>query len=122
MPYKDAEAQKAYQRAYQKKWRQNPDNAEAHKKLVRARNEELRKANSARVRKLKSYPCADCGGIFDPVCMDFDHLPGTDKVRNIAAMLAEPWERIQAEIDKCELVCSNCHRVRTHIRTHSRFR
>lgn len=61
-------------------------------------------------------PCADCGNRFPSVCMDFDHLPEFKKVADIAVMtngggysLAE----IKVEIAKCEIVCSNCHRIRT---------
>jgi hypothetical protein len=63
-------------------------------------------------------PCADCGGLFPPVCMDFDHLDASTKVMNIALMTRSVMSReaIQAEIDKCELVCANCHRLRTQSR------
>ena len=64
-------------------------------------------ANTARVREIKSItPCEDCGNTFHPVCMDFDH-PNKDKHKNVAQMLSYSWERIQKEIDKCELVCAN---------------
>jgi len=47
--------------------------------------------------------------------MDFDHLPGEDKVKYISKMVARSWSlaKIDAEIAKCELVCANCHRIRT---------
>ena len=66
----------------------------------------------------KSVPCADCGGTFDPVCMDFDHLPGHEKFTNISEMRRRrmAWDRIKTEIAKCEVVCSNCHRLRTKLR------
>ncbi len=55
----------------------------------------------------------DCGQCFPPYVMDFDHL--IDKVDAVAHMTKNSLslETIQKEIDKCELVCSNCHRVRT---------
>lgn len=58
--------------------------------------------------------CADCGHAFHPCAMDWDHVRGV-KCGNIAKAHLLGWsnERILAEIDKCELVCSNCHRVRT---------
>lgn len=70
-----------------------------------------------RIEELKSTtPCMDCEGIFPPECMDFDHL--RDKVKGVSALAyaGRPWEEIQAEIDKCELVCANCHRIRTRRR------
>lgn len=68
----------------------------------------------------KSKPCADCGASFPPVCMDFDHMPGFEKCGNVSSMIHNfrPIEEIEAEISKCELVCANCHRVRTILRLH----
>jgi hypothetical protein len=64
---------------------------------------------------LKRRPCVDCGGSFDPVCMDFDHLDQSTKTNNISSMMADGVTKvlIEAEILKCELVCANCHRLRT---------
>jgi len=60
--------------------------------------------------------CIDCGGEFHPVCMDFDHREPMKKSYNIAAMLnTHSLGRIMEELDKCDLVCANCHRLRTHI-------
>ncbi len=76
---------------------------------------EARLALRTEVALLKeSSPCSDCGTYFPAVCMDFDHT-GTDKVANVARMVSAitPLEKILAEIAKCELVCANCHRLRT---------
>lgn len=64
------------------------------------------------VRKAKDVPCADCGGRFPSVCMDFDHIK--DKTFTIAQN-KHRWglKTLQAEIDKCDVVCANCHRIRT---------
>lgn len=71
------------------------------------------------VRQYKSEnPCTDCGQKFHYCQMDFDHLE--DKEFNIATMKSS-ISRIQEEIKKCELVCSNCHRLRTFIRGNNRF-
>lgn len=71
-------------------------------------------AKTAIVLERKSNPCADCGGRFDPVAMDFDHVRGR-KVLNISALSRQQWsmEKLLEELEKCELVCANCHRVRT---------
>jgi hypothetical protein len=58
--------------------------------------------------------CADCGYREHAVALDFDHLPGVEKVMDIAQAIGRmSFERLQAEVAKCEVVCANCHRVRT---------
>lgn len=65
---------------------------------------------------LKNKPCKDCGNSYPPYVMDFDHL--RDKDFSLSTTLRYSWgkKRILKEIEKCELVCSNCHRIRTHNR------
>jgi hypothetical protein len=50
--------------------------------------------------------------------MDFDHKDGTVKEYNLGSMFAHHYARelIEKELAKCDLVCSNCHRVRTRDR------
>ena len=57
-------------------------------------------------------PCADCGQVFHHVCMDWDHVRG-EKLMNVSQMVNRAWDQVLAEIEKCELVCANCHRLRT---------
>lgn len=68
--------------------------------------------------ELKSKPCHDCGGKFEVCCMDFDHRMGTIKTYNIGSMFAHHYsqELIATELKKCDLVCANCHRIRTRER------
>ena len=57
-----------------------------------------------------SHPCVDCGES-DPVVLEFDHL--ADKEFDIGhALPYRSWRSILAEIEKCEVVCRNCHRRR----------
>jgi hypothetical protein len=59
----------------------------------------------------KSNPCVDCGES-DPLVLEFDHLK--DKLFDIGAALPDRnWEALLAEIEKCDVVCANCHRRRT---------
>jgi len=59
----------------------------------------------------RSNPCIDCGEA-DPVVLEFDHL--RDKSFDLGtAFHARSWDSILAEIEKCEVVCSNCHSRRT---------
>lgn len=65
-------------------------------------------------RSLKEYPCADCGNRFHPCVMDFDHREGETKLFGIGRdYYKHPKEQVLAEIKKCDLVCANCHRMRT---------
>lgn len=65
---------------------------------------------------LKNKPCMDCGRSFPAVCMDFDHNPGKIKSFEISTATDRTQEAILLEIAKCDLVCSNCHRLRTQTR------
>jgi hypothetical protein len=59
----------------------------------------------------KTHPCLDCGET-DPVVLEFDHL--RDKSFDITQGLDfRNWQSILDEIEKCEVVCANCHRRRT---------
>jgi hypothetical protein len=60
-----------------------------------------------------SRGCADCGYNAHPAALDFDHLPGTVKVRDIKRGTQLGWVALQAEVEKCDVVCANCHRIRT---------
>lgn len=76
---------------------------------------------AARIRalltKLKSVPCADCGGTFDPVCMDFDHREPGNKLAAVSSLVGRHSEQaVLAEVAKCDVVCANCHRLRTYRR------
>lgn len=62
--------------------------------------------------------CADCKQHI-PVCaLDFDHVRGM-KLGGIADLVTKKisFSTLQAEMEKCELVCANCHRIRTFNRT-----
>jgi len=58
--------------------------------------------------------CADCGYRDHPAALDFDHLPGHTKEFRIAQLSNGATKaKIDAEIAKCDVVCANCHRIRT---------
>lgn len=61
-------------------------------------------------------PCMDCKISYPYYMMDFDHVRGT-KHANVAELINTlSKKRLDAEIAKCEVVCSNCHRARTYLR------
>lgn len=75
-------------------------------KILRARNYEF-------IREYKrTHACVDCG-FSDPRALDFDHVKG-DKIKEISRLVySSSLKRLQTEIDKCEMRCSNCHRIKT---------
>ena len=68
------------------------------------------------IRDAKNVPCADCGKSFPYYVMDLDHLPGHEKKFQLGKYLQHKLADIEDELKKCEAVCANCHRFRTHNR------
>ena len=65
------------------------------------------------INKLRDVPCADCKLRFPIICMDFDHI-NEDKVGHVTTFaMRGNLTAALAEARKCEVVCSNCHRIRT---------
>jgi len=59
--------------------------------------------------------CCKCGYKKCVAALDFHHLIGSDKDFGISDRgYTRSWERVKAELDKCILVCANCHREIHH--------
>jgi hypothetical protein len=59
------------------------------------------------------HPCVDCGET-DPVVLDFDHRDGINKEMDVSGLMRDKrYEAAKAEVEKCDVRCSNCHRRRT---------
>jgi hypothetical protein len=82
---------------------------------IKARNRRQIRENQQRLcAYFLAHPCTDCGET-DLAVLEFDHL--RDKTANIGTLInGYMWKRILAEIEKCEVVCANCHRRRTYRR------
>jgi hypothetical protein len=68
-------------------------------------------------QKLARGKCADCQMLVQPsnvVCFAWDHIDPSTKFRDVSRMKNYSVESILAEINKCELVCHNCHTLRTY--------
>lgn len=95
-------------------------NHERQLKLASVRKEKYKEERRKLIAQFKKdKPCMDCGKMYSPWIMDFDHREGEIKISSISSMVI--WrtsniEKIKLEIAKCDLVCSNCHRQRTHDR------
>ena len=92
-----------------------------HQKNKERRNSLKLKAQKIRAERIKSFvrsikdiPCKDCQNSFPFYVMQYDHI-SNNKVGNIANMVARAFsmQTILDEIAKCELVCANCHAIRT---------
>jgi hypothetical protein len=80
------------------------------------RNKKYRQELTAYINKIKQEtPCADCGKSYASYVMDFDHLSGHAKLGDISYFCSTGRiGALKKEMLKCELVCANCHRERTH--------
>lgn len=78
-------------------------------KTSRVKNREI-------IQKLKeSTPCTDCKNYFPHYIMEYDHKEGFEKLASVSYLMANRGLKIiMAEIEKCDLVCANCHRERTN--------
>lgn len=82
-----------------------------------ARLKSRRIPSLALIRNGKDRPCADCGMKYHWFAMDYDHIPERGvKLFNVSQGNCRNIDLIAAEIAKCDVVCSNCHRVRTYRR------
>jgi hypothetical protein len=106
MPWKDKGKQRE---AIRKHYRENRQYyiEKAYKK-----RENLRKY----VYDLKAVtPCTDCGLQFPHYVTDFDHIGKEEKVDTISRLInSGSYKKVTEELKKCELVCANCHRIRTY--------
>ena len=76
------------------------------------------------IPKYKEDPCMDCGTVYPFHVMQFDHRPGEIKdfgisTKNCRTASTKNINMIEAEIQKCDFVCANCHSDRTWQRRHN---
>lgn len=68
-------------------------------------------------RKLKAIQylggvCKDCNGVFPREVYDFHHRDPEEKDVSWQKLRLRSWDKITKELDKCDLLCANCHRIR----------
>lgn len=95
VPYANPEKQ----RQFQAKWRRNKSHV--RRKLL---------------WEAKRRSCADCGVQYPPYVMDFDHVRGVKTLKLSSVVMQRSKGAVLAEIEKCDIVCANCHRERTYQR------
>lgn len=95
------------------------DNKERYFKQAKKRDDQIDEL----INSYKSKPCTDCGVSYPPYVMDLDHIDPTKKVLKISTMRRRKmaFDKIIEEMDKCEVVCANCHRERTNKQNPARY-
>lgn len=106
MPYKDSEKQKLYLKKHY----------EDNKNLYKERSAKSRYKTQELVDSLKrGQKCADCKLEWPSYVLDFHHTNRDNKITNIGRLTHHVGrDKIIREINKCILLCANCHRIRTH--------
>jgi len=111
VPAKDKDKQRAYAQKHYAANRQNViARAAAYSKISRVAIKEL-------IIEHKSKPCTDCGVQYPFYVMQFDHVRGKKKFNlSRVSSLGMGRQAVLDEIAKCDVVCANCHAVRTWTR------
>lgn len=100
------------QREKKEQWRR--EHYQKTKTAKQQKDAARRAVIKAYVDAFKSRPCMDCGVTWPPVAMDLDHVRGF-KTKNVATFVSGAYrlELVKEEIEKCDVVCACCHRIRT---------
>jgi hypothetical protein len=94
-----------------------PCMTESKRDSIRKTNNRQRSVASAYVDSIKRSPCMDCGIFYPPYVMQFDHRDPSTKIAPVSTLIGGGMsQRLITEIAKCDLVCANCHCVRTYQR------
>ena len=99
-----------FAQANARNYRKNHEREKA--RLVRQVAEKRAGIQQQLTEYLSAHPCVDCGET-DIVVLEFDHVG--EKLANISTLAngGRSWARILSEIEKCEVRCANCHRLKT---------
>ena len=107
------EKKAAYQKQY---YEDNKEKALAYQKQYHANNKEgidnKRYTRNLEIFKYKGGECAHCK-LREPDHLeiyDYHHIDPSTKLYSVSNMMNGPMDRLIAEVDKCLLLCSNCHR------------
>ncbi len=98
------------------------DSYKGNKEYYKNRNNALRRSVRGKLKDfLKDKECCDCH-IRDYRVLEFDHLKNKRDCVSTLYRTGRCWKTVLAEIQKCEIVCANCHRIRTYNRMHKCWR
>lgn len=81
----------------------------------RTYNRERHRQRKLALIKMMGGECEKCGmNLLEyPMCADFDHLNPQDKVAEVGSLTAGKIDKLLEEWEKCQLLCANCHRIKT---------
>ena len=91
-----------------KAFEKNKESCKKRSRAIRARNRDL-----MHKRKLQRG-CECCGYKQSAVALDFDHKVPDEKINEVALMGTASREKLIQEMDKCRILCANCHRIKTY--------
>ena len=83
------------------------------RECVADRFERASERNRKLIHEAKDVPCADCGVRYPFWIMQFDHVRG-EKLFVLSSTSSRALQKVKDEIAKCDVVCANCHRIRTY--------
>ncbi|MBO6576503.1 MAG: hypothetical protein JJ896_12815 [Rhodothermales bacterium] len=87
-----------------------------YRKKASKRNRVVRADIRKLIRGAKAVPCSDCGVRYPYYVMDFDHVRGKKRFNVGEGLATHSPAVVRREIDKCDVVCANCHRTREHVK------
>lgn len=84
-------------------------------KITTQRYQQSRRAKINEIKIARG--CSICGYNEHAAALDFNHVRG-DKLFTISQDTKKAWEKMLAEIEKCDVLCANCHRIHTYENRH----
>lgn len=115
------EKHREHSRKQYQKVKNDPDYKERKKNYYIANKQkfvdqtvERRREQKLRAINYLGGQCQKCKGVFPPFVYDFHHKDPTEKEGHIHIMLKNTWDKLVIELDKCILLCANCHREVHH--------
>jgi hypothetical protein len=119
------EQKKVKRKEYNDRYKaKHPERMKEHNKAYKERNKETLRVSQTQLQKKRNQAkkikaieylggvCFDCKLVYPPRVYDFHHLDPTQKDFTIARIIGRSWDKIIPELDKCVLLCANCHRLR----------
>ena len=87
---------------------------QANQKKLQAELAKVRRSVIGRYKEIKG--CKECGGKFHSFQLDLDHRDQTQKLFTFGPrwMLLQAWSKVKAEVFKCDVLCKNCHALKTY--------